>query len=109
MRHCGYITREGEFIDLNKRYPDSKETYISKYFDKKFNFTENELKKFWTSKHTQFEEEFNLNEDYLLIYHKWVKLTACLDEYIYMGIEPLTNAQQDTLIKLGYKIEEFDI
>ena len=28
MRYCGYITREGEFIDLNKRYPDSKETYI---------------------------------------------------------------------------------
>ena len=89
MRYCGYITREGKFIDLNKKYPDLEET--------------------WMSKHTQFEEDFGIDEDYILIYNKWVKLTTCLDEYIYMGVEPLTNAQQETLLKLGYKIEEFDI
>lgn len=89
MRYCGYITREGEFIDLNKKYPD--------------------LEEMWMSKHTRFEEDFGIDEDYILTYNKWVKLTTCLDEYIYMGIEPLTNAQQETLTKLGYKIEEFDI
>ena len=89
MRYCGYITREGKFIDLNKKYPD--------------------LEEIWMSKHTQFEEDFGIDEDYILIYNKWVKLTTCLDEYIYMGVEPLTNAQQETLLKLGYKIEEFDI
>ena len=57
----------------------------------------------------EFEEDFGINEDYILIYNKWIKLTTCLDEYIYMGVEPLTNAQQETLLKLGYKIEEFDI
>ena len=89
MRYGGYVTREGKFIDLNKKYPDLEET--------------------WMSKHTRFEEDFGIDEDYILIYNKWVKLTTCFDEYIYMGVEPLTNAQQQTLLKLGYKIEEFDI
>lgn len=89
MRYCGYITREGEFIDLNKKYPDLEETYISK--------------------HTHFEIEFDVDEDYILTYNKWVKLTTCIDEYIYMGVEPLSNEQKDKLIELGYKIEEFDI
>lgn len=89
MRYCGYITREGEFIDLNKKYSN--------------------LEEIWMSKHTQFEEEFGVDEDYILTYNKWVKLTTCLDEYIYMGVEPLSDAQKDKLIELGYKIEEYDI
>ena len=89
MRYCGYITREGEFIDLNKKYPN--------------------LEEIWMSKHTQFEEEFGVDEDYILTYNKWVKLTTCLDEYIYMGVEPLSDAQKDKLIELGYEIEEYDI
>lgn len=89
MRYCGYITREGEFIDLNKRYPD--------------------LEEIWMSKHTQFEGELGIDEDYILTYNKWVKLTTCLDEYIYMGVEPLSDAQKDKLIELGYEIEEYDI
>ena len=47
MRYCGYITREGKFIDLNKKYPD--------------------LEEIWMSKHTRFEEDFGIDEDYILI------------------------------------------
>ena len=87
MRYCGYITREGHFINLDKEYPNFQEI----------------------SKHTQYEWDHNLDETILLEFLGWVKLTTCLDEYIYMGVEPLTNAQQEELLKLGYKIEEFDI
>lgn len=87
MRHCGYITREGQFIDLMEEYPDFESP----------------------SRHTQFEADHFIDEDYILTHFKWVKLTMCLDEYIYMAFEPMTNVQQEKLIELEYEIENEDI
>lgn len=87
MRYCGYITRKGHFINLDKEYPNFE----------------------GISKHTQYEWDHNLDETMLLELLGRVKLTTACDEYIYMRIEPLSPAQVETLKALGYEIQEEDI
>lgn len=87
MRYCGYITREGRFINLDKEYPNFE----------------------GISKHTQYEWDHSLDETMLLEFLGWVKLTTVCDEYIYMKIEPLSPAQVEMLKALEYEIQEEDM
>ena len=87
MRYCGYIIREGHFINLDKEYPNFE----------------------GISKHTQYEWDHNLDETILLEFLGWVKLTTVCDEYIYMKIEPLSPAQVEMLKALEYEINEEDM
>lgn len=87
MRKCGYITRRGNFIDLDKLYPDMEH---------------------YMSKHDQYCYDNDLEEEDLMN-KGWVKLTTVCDPYIYMLFRPLAKEQVNTLIDLGYKIEEGDM
>ena len=87
MRHCGYITREWHFINLDKEYPNFQ----------------------GISKHTQYEYDHDLDEIIFLEFLGLIKLTTVCDEYIYMKIEPLNPAQVEMLKALEYEINEEDM
>ena len=82
-RFEGYITTEGQFIDV-KDYKDT------------------------VSNHRAYCKEHNIKEYTLLNEYLWVKLTLAIDHYIFQG-RYLTPEQIRTLRELGYEPDEYDI
>lgn len=82
----GYITREGEFIDVS---------------DYKITLDE--------SAHSIFCDAHEYVEEELMEVKGWVKLTTCLPhEYIYMMSRPLSNKQYTWLIENNFKVWDED-
>ena len=82
----GYLTREGEFIDISdyKITPDE-------------------------SAHNIFCDAYGYVEEELMEVRGWVKLTTCLPhEYIYMMNMPLSNSQYSWLIENNFKVWDED-
>ena len=82
----GYLTREGEFIDVSgyKITPDE-------------------------NAHSVFCSAYGYVEEELMEIKGWVKLTICLPhEYIYMMNRPLSNKQYSWLTENSFKIVDED-
>ena len=84
MNNCGYVNREGTFIDCtNEKKPLQHDSYC---------------------------ERMGLNEDYIMDVLGWVKLTKVLpNKYIYTHALSMSVEQISWLVKNGYDIEEFDL
>ena len=83
MRYEGYITREGEFID------------VSGYNGP-------------ISNHWEYCFQHNVKEDDLTVNKWWVKLSYAIEQYIFHG-RYLSQEQVAKLKELGYDIDEYDI
>lgn len=82
--HCGYLTREGKFIDCSLIQGPIK--------------------------HESMCRSMGMSEEYLMEFVGWVKLTLCLpNEYLFMSPRGLSQKQIDWLSKNGYEIEEMDL
>ena len=84
MNYCGYIDRDGCFIDC------SKEEGIFK--------------------HTAWCESQDVDEDDLMDMRGWVKLTCALpNKYLYAYCKALSDEQADWLANNGFEIDENDL
>lgn len=81
--HCGYLDRHGRFIDCSYEHG--------------------------AFKHESYCRQFGENEDYLMEFLGWVKLTTCLpNEYLFTSPRGLSNKQIEWLTENGYEIQKED-
>lgn len=80
--HCGYLNRNGEFIDCSHEK--------NEYF-----------------KHESYCDAIGIDEDYLLTMLGWIKLTTCLPN-AYITYRALSDKQVKWSTDNGYDIEEED-
>ena len=81
--HCGYLDRHGRFLDCSHEYGPFK--------------------------HESYCHGMGIDEDYLMGFVGWVKLTPCLpDSYLYTSPRGLTKEQEKWLVDSGYEVDEWD-
>ena len=81
--HCGYLSRQGEFIDCSNEHG--------------------------AFKHEEYCKHLGKDEDYLMDFLGWVKLTTCLpNEYLFTSPRHLSNEQIKWLTENGYEIYKED-
>lgn len=84
MNHCGYIDREGCFIDCSQEEG--------------------------AFKHTTWCERQDVDEDDLMDVLGWVKLTYALpNKYLYTYCRALSDKQAEWLANNGYELDENDL
>lgn len=78
--NCGYVSRTGAFIDCSN--------------------AEGQFK------HISYCDSLNLDEDYLMDYLGWVKLTASIPcGYVYTSMKPISTEQIEWLENNGYMVD----